>query len=116
MFDGMVEQGNTYNIIAVVMQEKHLTMEDALDFAMELSLERMDLFYDCRAKLPSYGPEFDQQIRNYIGLLDDWARGETECFNVESQQSRGGQIPPTVQDKVIPFLLRIVSPKLDLTA
>ncbi|KAG8943960.1 hypothetical protein FRC00_010843, partial [Tulasnella sp. 408] len=75
MFDGVVEQGNTYNIIAVAMQEKKsLTMEAALDFAMQLSLERMDLFYECQAKLPSYGPDADQQIKNYIGLLDDWAR------------------------------------------
>ncbi|KAG9042910.1 hypothetical protein FS837_010231 [Tulasnella sp. UAMH 9824] len=116
MSDGRFEQGDTCNIIAVAMQEKDLTFEAAWDFATELSLERMALFFDCRGKLHSYGPDVDQQVRSYIDLLEDWNRSETECWDHESQQFRGGQIPPSVQTKVIPFLMRTMNPKSDSAA
>lgn len=110
----MVEgaQGDTCNIIAVAMREKNLTIEDALEFSLlELPTERHMLFLDCQAKLPSYDPDVDQQIKSYIKILDDWFRAEFECWNLESQPYLGDQVTATLETKALPFLSRIVNPK-----
>ncbi|KXN89339.1 Alpha-muurolene synthase [Leucoagaricus sp. SymC.cos] len=77
IFSYNVEQskGDTHNMIPVVMNERGLSLQEAVDFVGEMCKASIDRFRRERENLPSWGPENDCQVRDYVNGLADWIVG-----------------------------------------
>ena len=77
IFSYNVEQsrGDTHNMIIVVMRERGLDLQGAVDFVGELCKQSIDRFEHDRHTVPSWGPEIDHDVRVYIQGLQDWIVG-----------------------------------------
>lgn len=77
IFSYNVEQsrGDTHNMITVVMRERGLDLQGAINFVGELCRDSIDRFEHDRDTLPSWGPEIDRDVQTYIQGLQDWIVG-----------------------------------------
>ena len=62
-------------MIIVVMRERGLDLQGAVDFVGELCKQSIDRFEHDRHTVPSWGPEIDHDVRVYIQGLQDWIVG-----------------------------------------
>ncbi|KAF9256050.1 terpenoid synthase [Marasmius fiardii PR-910] len=72
-----VEQskGQNHNMVTVAMNEFRCDLQTAMDHIGKLCMESMDRFVRERSKLPSWGPQTDQQVNIYLDGLADWMAG-----------------------------------------
>ncbi|KAJ1303737.1 hypothetical protein OPQ81_008161 [Rhizoctonia solani] len=59
-------RGDTHNLVCVAMHHNHLDLEGAIDFVNQLTRKRLDEYVETKAKLPSFGPDLDDQVAQYI--------------------------------------------------
>ncbi|CAE6435629.1 unnamed protein product [Rhizoctonia solani] len=59
-------KGYTHNILFVVMNNKKVELQAAVDFVEEMIKKRIKEYLDTKASLPSFGPELDNQVTRYI--------------------------------------------------
>ncbi|KAG6335506.1 hypothetical protein ID866_3578 [Astraeus odoratus] len=93
IFSYNVEQskGQTHNMINVVMKEQGIDLQSAFDFVGNLCKQSIDRFIDCRARLPSWGPEIDRDIAIYVDGLADWIVGSLHwSFDTERYFGKQG--------------------------
>ncbi|KZP15764.1 terpenoid synthase [Athelia psychrophila] len=91
LFSYSVEQskGDTHNMIPVVMHERGLTLQSAVDFVGDLCKKSIDRFNDDRLNnLPSWGPKVDREVAVYVGGLADWIAGSLH-WSFESERYFG---------------------------
>ncbi|KAL5518434.1 hypothetical protein ACEPAH_116 [Sanghuangporus vaninii] len=63
------------NIITVLIHNKGLSHQDAIDESGKLYKRCIDTFLTCKATLRSFGPEADEMIRGYVYGLEQWISG-----------------------------------------
>lgn len=107
IFSYNVEQskGDTHNMIPVVMHEEGLDLQSAVDFVGALCKQSIDRFVDCRANLPSWGPEIDRQVAVYVEGLADWIVGSLH-WSFESERYFGKSGLEVKRNRVINLLPR----------
>ncbi|EIW83595.1 terpene synthase [Coniophora puteana RWD-64-598 SS2] len=66
---------DTHNMIPVLMRERGLDLQGAVDFVGRLCKGTIERFETERARLPSWGPELDAQVQTYIEGLQNWIVG-----------------------------------------
>ncbi|KAI0077885.1 terpenoid synthase [Panus rudis PR-1116 ss-1] len=76
MEQAMGHTGN--NILTVLMKEKGLDLQGAADYVGEYFKVLIDRFLDGKAKLPSWGPEMDATVSQYIMAMESWIIGNLE--------------------------------------
>jgi len=95
-------RGDTHNIVIVVMREKNLSAQAAMDYTGELFQRRVDEFLKVKAKLPSWGHEVDRAVGLYIKGMEYWVVGSAEwCF--WSGRYFGEDGMKVKQTRVMPF-------------
>jgi hypothetical protein len=62
-------------MIHVVMNERGLDLQSAVDFVGDLCKQTIDRFVENKDMLPSWEPEIDGQVQIYVGALEDWIIG-----------------------------------------
>ena len=62
-------------MIVVVQHQEKLELQEALDYVGDLCLGCSERFEMLRASLPSWGPEIDAQVKEYVDGLGDWMIG-----------------------------------------
>lgn len=62
-------------MIPVVMHQRGLSLQEAVDFVGEMCKSTIDRFKAERDNLPSWGPEIDRQVNIYVKGLADWMVG-----------------------------------------
>jgi hypothetical protein len=62
-------------MIPVIMSERGLDLQAAVDFVGEMCKESINRFINYRGHLPSWGPGVDRQINIYVDGLADWIVG-----------------------------------------
>ncbi|KAK7690874.1 hypothetical protein QCA50_005976 [Cerrena zonata] len=67
--------GDSHNFVAVIMKDRGLDLQAAMDLAGELCLDCIKTFEDNRKALPSWGNDIDNQVNMYIQCLQDWFIG-----------------------------------------
>ncbi|KAG2120310.1 isoprenoid synthase domain-containing protein [Suillus cothurnatus] len=69
-----VEQSrhDTYSLISMLMRERSLDLQGAVDYSGQMCKIAMQRFEDNRANLPSWGEEIDRQVAIYVQGLQDW--------------------------------------------
>ena len=77
MFSYNKEQarGDTHNILVVVMNQKDLTINGAINYVAEVCEKSMNQFVETRSKMPSWGEEIDKEVSIYLDGLQHWIIG-----------------------------------------
>lgn len=68
-------RGDTHNMIAVMVEQQGLSLQEAVDFVGELCKESIDRFETDRHKVPSWGPDVDRDVEIYLHGLQNWIVG-----------------------------------------
>ena len=63
-------------MVAVVIQAKGYTLQEAADFVGELCRKAIERFDLEKRNLPSWGPERDREVAMYVDGLQNWIVGE----------------------------------------
>lgn len=79
-----LQEGDTHNLVQVLMQAHGLSVQAALDEAAQMYHMEIEEFLEVERMLPSFGVEEDGQVRQYAQLLKSriggiltWSRRST---------------------------------------
>jgi hypothetical protein len=78
---------DNHNLITVVMLDLGLDISSAMSWAARYHAEVERRFIDGLAKVPSWGPPVDIQVKEYLDGIANWARA-FHCWSYESQRSQ----------------------------
>lgn len=79
-------------MINVIMHEQGLDLQDAVDVVGDYCKRAIDRFVHDRARLPSWGPTIDADVRVYVDGLADWIVGSLHwSFETERYFGRAGR-------------------------
>jgi hypothetical protein len=62
-------------MIVILMKHRGLDLQPAVDFVGNKCKSSVDRFTAERERLPSWGPEIDEQVKIYVNGLADWIVG-----------------------------------------
>ncbi|KAI0273275.1 terpenoid synthase [Russula aff. rugulosa BPL654] len=77
-----------HNILTVIMNEKGVDLDGALDALAKYNDEVLSKFQAQRHMLPSWGPDMDRIVNEYVERLAYWIRGH-DCWSFESRRYFG---------------------------
>ena len=77
-----------HNIITVVMNEKGVDLDGALDWVSEYHGQVLSEFHAQYCNLPSWGPTIDLKVNTYVERLACFIRG-IDCWAFESERYFG---------------------------
>ena len=66
------------NIVTVLMHDKGMDIQSAVDYIGAYSKELTDRFINSQARLPSWGKSVDSQVARFIQGLGYWIKGNLE--------------------------------------
>lgn len=92
-------------MIPVVMYQKDLSLQEAVDFVGQMCKSSIDRFKAERDNLPSWGPHIDRQVNVYVQGLADWIVGSLH-WSFESTRyfgSNGRKIKSTRVVELLPL-------------
>jgi len=92
-----------HNIITVVMNEKGVDLDGALDWVAEYHERVLSQFQAQFRSLPSWGPTIDSKVKTYVERLAYFIRG-IDCWAFETERYFGTQ-GREVQNKRVVCLL-----------
>jgi len=79
-----------HNIITSIIHEHHLDVPAAMKWLEEFGRQRVTTFLNGIKELPSWGPEIDGKVRQYIDGIGYLVRG-TDAWSHESERYWGGK-------------------------
>lgn len=68
-------KGDTHNMIVILMKHRGLDLQSSVDYVGDMCKQSIDRFIAERDRLPSWGPEIDEQVKIYVDGLADWIVG-----------------------------------------
>ncbi|NEO91175.1 MAG: hypothetical protein F6K56_13380 [Moorea sp. SIO3G5] len=83
-----LDEGNPHNIVLVLKQEYNLSLQDAVQQAVQICNAEMKAFLNLESHLPSFGEAEDASLKDYINGLRSWMGGhfvwysQTRSYNV----------------------------------
>ena len=87
--------GEVHNLIVVAMRDRSLSLDEAVDWAVDLHDTETRLFERLLGKLPSFGPEIDAQVKAYAGMLTAWVRGHLDWAHETGRYVTADGNPPS---------------------
>ncbi|THU78121.1 terpenoid synthase [Dendrothele bispora CBS 962.96] len=67
--------GDYSNLVFIVMEEKDLGLQDAIDYVINMLSDRVDEYIALKKSLPSFGPEVDRELARYLKALEHFVQG-----------------------------------------
>ena len=64
-----------YNSVVVVMKTFDLELQDAVDYVADMCNETLECYCEYKTKLPSWTPQVNMEVAQYVQGLDDWISG-----------------------------------------
>ncbi|KAH9036446.1 terpenoid synthase [Lactarius pseudohatsudake] len=98
-----------HNILTVVMNEKGVDLDGALDWLAEYNGAVLSKFQAQYRMLPSWGPDMDPIVTAYVERLCYWIRGH-DCWSFESERYFGTKGPEIQKHRVVTLLPRSTRP------
>ena len=92
-------------MIIVVMTQKGLDLQSAVDFVGDLCKQSIDRFHADRARLPSWGPAIDKQVATYVDGLASWIVGSLH-WSFETERYFGKMGREIKKTRVVQLLPR----------
>ena len=93
-----------HNIITVVARERNLNVTGAMNWVQKYHQEAMAKFQEGLKHVPTWGPEVDSQVKQYLEWLSEWPRGHN-CWCFESTRyfgNKGAEIQKTRRVPLLP--------------
>jgi Delta6-protoilludene synthase len=95
-----------HNILTVVMNEKGVDLHGALDWLAKYNDDVLSKFQAQRHMLPSWGPDMDHVVKEYVERLGYWIRGH-DCWSFESGRYFGSKGPEIKEHRLVTLLPRV---------
>ncbi|KAF8970725.1 terpenoid synthase [Flammula alnicola] len=96
-----------HNVITIAMHEFNVDLDGAMQWAANYHVEVETKFLDGLKRVPSWGPEIDQQLKQYIYGLANWPRCN-DCWNFESGRYFGSKGREIQKTRLVPLLPKSV--------
>ncbi len=92
-----------YNILTIVMYQFSCDVDSAMEWVANYHKEIETRFMAAYKSVPSWGPEVDVQVQEYIQHLANWPRGN-DCWNFESCRYFGRKGREYQKTRLVPLL------------
>jgi hypothetical protein len=91
------------------MNEKGVDLDGALDWLAIYIDEVLSKFQTQRHILPSWGPDMDRAVNEFVERLAYWIRGY-DCWSFESRRYFGTKGPEIKEHRLVTLLPRVAQP------
>jgi hypothetical protein len=91
------------------MNEKGIDLDGALDWLAKYNDEVLSNFQAQRHMVPSWGPDMDRDVNEYVERLAYWIRGH-DCWSFESSRYYGTKGPEIKEHRLVTLLPRVTQP------
>ncbi|KZT12302.1 terpenoid synthase [Laetiporus sulphureus 93-53] len=98
--------GDRHNIIAVAMRQFSVDYDGAISWVEKYHKQIEASFLDALTRLPSWGPEIDDELGKYIIGMATWARGNV-CWSFEGGRYFGDKGLEVQRTHYVPLLRKI---------
>lgn len=99
--------GDQYNILTVVMNQFGYSLDEALKWVADYHEEVEARFLDGMKRLPSFGPDIDPQLQQYIQAIAMWPRAN-DCWNFESGRYFGSKGLEIQKTRIVPIMPKVI--------
>ncbi|KAF7339113.1 Terpene cyclase [Mycena venus] len=97
-----------HNILAIAMRQLEIDLPAAMKWLHDYHLQVEAKFFEALRDLPSFGPEVDHQLGQYLYAIAIWPRG-ADCWNFEGGRYFGSKGLEIQKTRCVPML-----PKVDV--
>jgi len=104
-----------HNILTAYMNEKGVDLDGALDWLAKYNDEVQSKFQEQRGMLPSWNPDVDRVVNEFVERLGDWVRGQ-DCWSFESRRYFGTKGREVKEHRMVTLLPRVTQPGVLVTA
>ena len=95
------------NLVAHCMRLFDLDVAAAMNWACQYHYEKQAEFLALRKQLPSFGPEVDKALQEYVDLLGNWTRANY-CWDFECKRYFGDMGLKVQEDGWVALLPKVV--------
>ncbi|KAJ7240251.1 isoprenoid synthase domain-containing protein [Mycena rebaudengoi] len=95
-----------YNILTIVMHQFNIDLQAAMVVVCDLHHEIEAKFLAALKTVPSFGPEIDEQLQEYIQHLAGWPRSN-DCWNFEGGRYFGNKGLEIQKTRCVPLMPKI---------
>ena len=88
------------------MSEKGVDLDGALDWLAEYNDEVLSKFQAQLQLLPSWNPDVDPVVNEFVERLGHWIRGH-DCWSFESRRYLGMKGPEIIEHRLVTLLQRV---------
>ncbi|KAF8748350.1 hypothetical protein RHS01_10889 [Rhizoctonia solani] len=101
-------KGYTHNILFVIMWNKQVDLQGAVDFVEGMILKRIKEYIDAKALLPSFGPEIDHQVAKYIQGIEYCIQANIS-WSLMSPRYFGADFEKVKETRIVNLMAPIIS-------
>ncbi len=91
------------------MNENCVDLDGAVDELAKYNSEVLSKFQAQRHMLPSWGPDMDRVVNEYVERLAYWIRGH-DCWSFESGRYFGTKGPEIKEHRLVTLLPKVTQP------
>ncbi|CCM04071.1 uncharacterized protein FIBRA_06230 [Fibroporia radiculosa] len=95
-----------HNIVTLAMHHFGCNVTEAMEWVAQYHTEIEGNFMDGLKKIPTWGPEIDRQIIEYIDGLGNWLRAN-DCWSFESGRYFGSKGPEVQITRRVPLMPKV---------
>ncbi len=93
-----LEEGSTNNLLFILQEEKKISLQEAVNFAVLLINKEMEAFFEMKNIMASFFAKGDPALQVYVDILENWINGHM-YWNDETERYGGVQISKIYKDK-----------------
>jgi 5-epi-alpha-selinene synthase len=75
-----ISTGQLHNLVLVLQHQQHMTLEDAIKYAVKMHNEEVNNLANLEKYIPYVGIEVDEKISKYISGIHSWIRGHMDWY------------------------------------
>lgn len=95
------EMGHTTNnVITVLMKERNLGLQGAVDHVAAQFSRLVNIFLDGKAHLPSWGAVVDARVTEYVKAMESWVSGNLH-WSLEVERYFGTETDEVRRTRVV---------------
>jgi 5-epi-alpha-selinene synthase len=77
-YEKEMQQGELHNLVLVLMKSESLSLAEAVEKAVYIHDSEVSAFKFMQRQVPSFGPQVDAQVKQFIAMLSSWVRGHLD--------------------------------------
>ncbi len=77
--------GDFHNLVLVLHYQQQISLQQAIEYAVEMHDQEVRTFMNLEASVPSFGAKVDSEFTKYISGLRAWIRGNLDWYSYSSR-------------------------------